>query len=686
MKSTKKSLIASALSLVLCVSMLLGTTYAWFTDSVTSGKNKIIAGNLDVELTHTNAKVTNQKVQDATDLFGVALWEPGVIAWENFTVTNVGNLALKYALNLNVFDKNATTENHDLTEVIKVAVIDGGFTATGNPVDDRASAQAITTYESLKDFQKTGNLAGGNSTGDTFGVVLYWQPTDNDNLYNLKNGLASTDGQPLFIEFGVNLVATQDTVEADSFDKNYDKMAELPVIATFPTISESDLTGSKTVKVEEQGAVKSAEVKAADTKTVFDELKTATGGTDAADINNLTLTLNVDKITENTKTTETAEEIKTEYTTDLDISMEGKMVTIKGADGTKVIKSEDIKKLDGFVTIKLAFADDGYTDVLVKHSGKNMQKLASADATPTDEVNGGFYFDKANNVIILKTKTFSPFEIISTKVITWVPITESITIKESGYYYLAKDMTNTQIIIDNRIRVDIDLNTYISSGVFADKMDVVIDLRGHSIDNTNVSQQSGGFHGISVSPYSDKETNLNVTLMDSIGGGWIKAQKNTANSFAIKATGGNLTIEGGKYIAGDHTTTPGVAVQKGGFCNLVVNDGYFDANGAVAMTLVATMVDDAEITEGIFVVGTPAEINGGTFNGMCTSGTYENRDEDYNYYNVKTSYDINGGVFSFDPRVQRDDTITGFYSTVNPTSTVKENTPETGWFTVTAAK
>ena len=152
MKSTKKSLLLSTLSLMMCVAMLLGTTYAWFTDSVTSGKNIIKSGNLDVELTHTNAKVTNQKVQDATDLFGVALWEPGVIAWENLTVTNVGNLALKYALNLNVFDKNATTAGNDLTEVIKVAVIDGGFTATGDPVADRASAQAITTYESLKDF------------------------------------------------------------------------------------------------------------------------------------------------------------------------------------------------------------------------------------------------------------------------------------------------------------------------------------------------------------------------------------------------------------------------------------------------------------------------------------------------------------------------------------------------------
>ena len=51
-KTTRRALVLSLLSLLLCCSMLVGTTFAWFTDSVTSGKNVIIAGNLDVELSH----------------------------------------------------------------------------------------------------------------------------------------------------------------------------------------------------------------------------------------------------------------------------------------------------------------------------------------------------------------------------------------------------------------------------------------------------------------------------------------------------------------------------------------------------------------------------------------------------------------------------------------------------------
>ena len=372
MKSTKKSLIASALSLVLCVSMLLGTTYAWFTDSVTSGKNKIIAGNLDVELTHTNAKVTNQKVQDATDLFGVALWEPGVIAWENFTVTNVGNLALKYALNLNVFDKNATTEGHDLTEVIKVAVIDGGFTATGDPVADRASAQAITTYESLKDFQKTGNLAGGDSTGDTFGVVLYWQPTDNDNLYNLKNGLTSTDGQPLFVEFGVNLVATQDTVEADSFDKYYDKSA------TFPNIP---AVGTKATKTEN--------VPADTTKgmTIKNDLATIEIPAGNIDDDASKYRLDVERI-ENIAEGQTG---AVTLTSDIDtlVSYDVTLVEIKADNSETKVSSEQAQE---------------YTVTLYVGTHCELIKLYHKGTPITN-----FTYNAANGKVTYKTKSFSPY-------------------------------------------------------------------------------------------------------------------------------------------------------------------------------------------------------------------------------------------------------------------------------------
>lgn len=44
-KSTKRALLVSALSLVVCLAMLVGTTFAWFTDTATTGVNKIVSGN-----------------------------------------------------------------------------------------------------------------------------------------------------------------------------------------------------------------------------------------------------------------------------------------------------------------------------------------------------------------------------------------------------------------------------------------------------------------------------------------------------------------------------------------------------------------------------------------------------------------------------------------------------------------
>lgn len=48
-KSTKRALATSALSLAVSLALLAGTTFAWFTDSVTNTGNVIQAGNLSID-------------------------------------------------------------------------------------------------------------------------------------------------------------------------------------------------------------------------------------------------------------------------------------------------------------------------------------------------------------------------------------------------------------------------------------------------------------------------------------------------------------------------------------------------------------------------------------------------------------------------------------------------------------
>ena len=98
-KVTKRALLSSILSILLCFTMLLGTTFAWFTDSVTSANNIIKSGNLDIVLEYYDAE--NGKwldVKGSSDILEGVLWEPGYTDVAYLRFKNAGSLALKYQL------------------------------------------------------------------------------------------------------------------------------------------------------------------------------------------------------------------------------------------------------------------------------------------------------------------------------------------------------------------------------------------------------------------------------------------------------------------------------------------------------------------------------------------------------------------------------------------------------------
>ena len=150
--STKKALMASALSLLLCFSMLIGTTFAWFTDSVTSANNIIKSGNLDVELYYQAEGQTDwTKVTENTNVFKAdTLWEPGHTEVVKLKVVNEGTLALKYHLGVNVASEigsvNVNDEAFKLSDFIKFGIVDGAQTYTR----DQAIAAVDTTATALK--------------------------------------------------------------------------------------------------------------------------------------------------------------------------------------------------------------------------------------------------------------------------------------------------------------------------------------------------------------------------------------------------------------------------------------------------------------------------------------------------------------------------------------------------------
>ena len=109
-RATKRALLTSVMALVMCVVMLVGTTFAWFTDTASTGVNKIQAGNLDIEVEYRTTADSNWKTLDnATDLFGAAdtRFEPGHTRVVELKIKNAGNLALKYKIGMNVVSETA---------------------------------------------------------------------------------------------------------------------------------------------------------------------------------------------------------------------------------------------------------------------------------------------------------------------------------------------------------------------------------------------------------------------------------------------------------------------------------------------------------------------------------------------------------------------------------------------------
>ena len=112
--SIKRSLVASILILCLCFTSLIGTTFAWFTDSVTSANNIIKTGKLDIGLEYATVKDGQisgwSNVDGADEIFDPnALWEPGRVEVAYLKVSNLGDLALKYKLAVNIVEEKEGT-------------------------------------------------------------------------------------------------------------------------------------------------------------------------------------------------------------------------------------------------------------------------------------------------------------------------------------------------------------------------------------------------------------------------------------------------------------------------------------------------------------------------------------------------------------------------------------------------
>lgn len=197
--ANKKKLAASAVLIVASIALLLGLTFAWFTDSVTNKGNRIQAGTLDVQLLKDGVDISGS----SDPVFSHDAWEPGYSTGANLSVKNAGNLALKYELRFKPGDMSGSK---GIENVIDVYV-------------DENLVGTLNEFLTRDDAFDTGKLKADES--NTKSVKLKMQET------------AGNDYQGVVATFDIVLVATQDAVESDGFgNTDYDKDAEYPTIVS----------------------------------------------------------------------------------------------------------------------------------------------------------------------------------------------------------------------------------------------------------------------------------------------------------------------------------------------------------------------------------------------------------------------------------------------------------------------
>ena len=213
-KSTKRALLGSVMAMVLCMAMLVGATFAWFTDTASTGVNKIQAGNLDVQLQYATAWDEKGNVTTWADAQGkqlefkkaagaeneAILWEPGcTYELPELRVVNKGNLALKYKVAITGINGSAK-----LNEVIDWTINDADINLTEMQLKAGEEGAAFTIKGHMQE-----------SAG-------------NDYMNESIDGIAIT------------VVAAQDTVESDSFNNTYDANATYPVVAVGDVNTDGD--------------------------------------------------------------------------------------------------------------------------------------------------------------------------------------------------------------------------------------------------------------------------------------------------------------------------------------------------------------------------------------------------------------------------------------------------------------
>lgn len=382
---TARALIAGTLTLLICISMFIGSTFAWFTDSVTGASNRIIAGSLSVDLLMDatgNGGYTS--IADGSgDIFTIGttanetnatLWEPGKTQIAYLAIANLGTLDLKYQVALKVYNVR-----NDLYEVMKYKIVpdaqagNGGIGSWVNTFP-AAEAQSVVPGAQIVSGENAGDEAApgvrlGHGETHYFALMVHMDE-DAGNSYQLGE-----------VDFDLQVLATQVTAETDGFDDQYDYAAAYPEASQAATAAAAYSTAEQTVLT--VGVL-------TDTGSATVTMPTASvqtvDGTPLADNENVNLRV------------ELTDDPTNFVLTDADNNTITYEVSLETDSGVSIESTGDAFLVDlnvGVIDLQ-SFA----------HDGTPMTQVAAKEDVVAD---GQYYYDATDGVITFMTVSFSPF-------------------------------------------------------------------------------------------------------------------------------------------------------------------------------------------------------------------------------------------------------------------------------------
>ena len=548
--ATRRALLSSALSLLLCASMLVGTTFAWFTDSVTSTGNIIKSGTLDVSMGWADpadftGDTTVWKDASAGAIFDYDLWEPGFTQVKYVKIANEGTLAFKYQLN--IVPDAASAGAYDLADVIDAYLVPVGQADTRVEADKAMqdyNGTALSVLMADPDGAAYGVMLPDGATAATadqvvgsatYCIILHMQESAGNEYQDLSVG----DG------FSVQLLATQLKYESDSFGPDYDVDSEYDDLYVPVTANGSASVAGK-VDANTGALTEAVVISDGDAGSISfpADTKLAAGATE--------LTFKVSGASAAHADTTIA---ANEGVIALNIDVEG-----LAADNQEPVTVT-------YQTMK------GLQDVVVYHKGVEMTT--------------GFDYEPTTGIITISSTGFSPFDLVFTgysfisadKTQVYYTVAEAMA---AGEVTMARDVTlGDKVTINKNDRLALDLNgytLYTSSNGKTNPQDAILVKGTLSISNGKIVMKHTG---------ENLGWNAQSTIFDITDGGVV----NLSRVEATHQGGTDMNFVAHLNNWGEVTFTADNCVLKAGYCPVRVFNSGPDMNNV-------TITNSSLISEG----------------------------------------------------------------------------------------